>query len=103
MNHDNIKGTTRLHAPPEDEGLNLSFLGIPTASIDAWETLQGFFARGEVTPCHSRPEWTSNRKTDKETAKRLCGDCVCRAACHEYAESAQEQHGTWAGIDRSKK
>lgn len=99
---DYIKGSTRPHASPDDEGLSLASMGIPAASMDAWMHLQGFFARGEVTPCHSRPEWTSSRKADKATAIRLCGDCVCKAACNDFAEANGETTGVWAGIDRSK-
>lgn len=100
MNTENIKGTTRPYAPPEDEGLSLAFMGIPSASLDAWTTLQGFFARGETTPCAGRSEWTSNKAKDKATAIRLCGDCVCKAACHEFAEVNGETGAVWAGVSR---
>lgn len=100
---DYIKGSTRPHAPAEDEGISLAGFGVPKESLDAWMTLQGFFARGETTPCAGRSEWSSSRKADKATAIRLCGDCPAKAACNEFAESMGETTGIWAGIDRSKK
>ncbi|SMY03757.1 Transcription factor WhiB [Brevibacterium sp. 239c] len=100
---DYIRGSTRPHKAAEDEGISLAGFGVPKESLDAWMHLQSFFARGEVTPCHSRPEWTSNRKADKELAIRLCGDCPAKAACNEFAESIGETTGIWAGIDRDKK
>lgn len=100
---DYIKGSTRPHKAAEDEGISLANFGIPEASMDAWMHLQGYFARGEVTPCAGRSEWTSSKAADKATAIRLCGDCACNAACNDYAESMGETTGIWAGIDRSKK
>lgn len=97
---DYIKGSTRPHASPDDEGLSLASMGIPAASMDAWMHLQGFFARGEVTPCAGRSEWTSTRKADKELAQRLCGDCHAKAACAEFAETNGEKGAVWGGVSR---
>lgn len=99
--NDYIKGTTRLHKPPEDEGLSLARMGLPAASMRTWMHLQAFFAAGETTPCAGRNEWLSNRAADKRTAIRLCGDCPARAACAEFAENNNEKYGIWGGIDRS--
>lgn len=98
---EHVKGW-RKPPPNPDEGISLAGFGVPKESLDAWMTLQGFFARGETTPCASRPEWSSSKAKDKATAIRLCGDCVCRAACNDFAESMGETTGIWAGIDRSK-
>ena len=92
-----IKGSTRPHQPAEDQGISLAGFGVPKESLDAWTHLQSFFARGEVTPCHSRPEWTSNKAKDKATAIRLCGDCACNAACLEFAQTNKERGAIWGG------
>lgn len=99
---DYIKGSTRPHKAAEDEGISLANFGIPAASMDTWMHFQSKM-QGDLTPCASRPEWTSNKAGDKARAIAGCNVCHAKAACHEYAESAQEQHGIWAGIDRSKK
>ena len=96
-----IKGSRLLHNPGEDEGLNLSFMGLDKASMKTWMHLQSFFAAGEVTPCAGRNEFLSSRPTDKRTAIRLCGDCPAQAACREFAENNNEKYGIWGGIDRS--
>lgn len=92
-----IKGSRLLHNPGEDEGLNLSFMGLDKASMKTWMHLQSFFAAGEVTPCAGRNEWLSNRAADKRTAARLCGDCVARAACAEFAQVNDEHGAVWGG------
>lgn len=97
---DYIKGSTRPHKAAEDEGISLANFGIPEASMDAWMHLQGYFARGEVTPCAGRSEWSSNKAADKATAIRLCGDCPARAACNEFAEVNGEKGAIWGGISR---
>lgn len=94
---DYIRGTTRPHAPAKDEGISLANFGIPEASMDAWMHLQGYFVRGEVTPCAGRTEWTSGKAADKATAIRLCGDCPAQAACHEFAEANGEKGAIWGG------
>ena len=96
-----IKGSRLLHNPAEDEGLNLSFMGIPSESMATWNHLQGMFD-GNQTPCYSRPEWLSNRAADKRTAIRLCGDCPAKHACREFAEANNESFGIWGGHDFSK-
>jgi hypothetical protein len=35
-----VRGTTRLHKPPEEQGLNLSFMGLDKASMRTWMHLQ---------------------------------------------------------------
>lgn len=102
MSESYIRGTTRPHEPEAEQGISLAGMGIPPESMKAWNVLQGFFARGETTPCAGRSEWTSNKAKDKATAIRLCGDCVCKPSCNDYAESMGETTGIWAGIDRSK-
>lgn len=97
MNTENMKGYRTPHKPAEDQGISLAGFGVPKESLDAWTHLQSFFARGEVTPCHSRPEWTSNRKADKATAIRLCGDCPAQAACLEFAQTNKERGAIWGG------
>lgn len=92
-----IKGSTRPHEAAEDEGISLAGFGVPKESLDAWMHLQSFFARGEVTPCHSRPEWTSNRKADKELAIRLCDSCPAKHACAQFAEVNNERGAIWGG------
>lgn len=99
---DYIKGTTRHHKPPEEQGLNLSFMGLDKASMKTWMHLQAFFAAGETTPCAGRNEWLSNRAADKQTATRLCGDCPAKHACAEFAETSHERFGIWGGHDFSK-
>lgn len=96
---DYIKGSTRPHKPPEDEGLSLAFMGIPTASMAAWMHFQGVL-RDDLTPCAGRPEWTSNKAKDKATAIRLCGDCPAQAACAEFAETNGEKGAVWGGVSR---
>ena len=97
-----VRGTTRPHKPPEEQGLNLSFMGLDKASMKTWAHLQSYFAAGEVTPCAGRSEWLSNRAADKRTAIRLCGDCPAKHACAEFAETNHETYGIWGGIDFSK-
>lgn len=94
-----IKGTQRPHKPAEDEGLSLAFMGIPRASMKTWAHFQGKL-QGDLTPCAGRSEWTSNKAADKATAIRLCGDCVCKAACNEFAETNNETGAVWAGVSR---
>ena len=96
---DYIKGTTRLHKPPEDEGLSLAFMGLPAASMKTWAHLQSYFAAGEVTPCAGRNEFLSSRPADKRTAIRLCGDCPAQASCREFAQTNNETFGIWGGHD----
>lgn len=97
MSSDYLKGYRTPHKPAEDQGISLAGMGIPPESMKAWAHLQGFFARGEVTPCHSRPEWTSTRKADKELAIRLCGDCPAKAACLEFATVNKERGAIYGG------
>lgn len=97
---DYIKGSTRPHKPPEDQGISLAGFGVPKESLDAWMTLQGFFARGETTPCAGRSEWSSNKAKDKATAIRLCDSCPAKHACHEFAETNGEKGAVWGGVSR---
>lgn len=94
---DYIKGSTRAHKAAEDEGISLAGFGVPRESLDAWMTLQGFFARGETTPCASRPEWSSSKAKDKATAIRLCGDCPAKHSCLEFATVNNERGAIWGG------
>lgn len=80
---DYIKGSTRPHAPAEDQGISLAGMGIPPESMKAWNVLQGFFAQGETTPCAGRSEWSSNK-----------------AACAEFAEANGEKGAIWGGVSR---
>ncbi|MGZ1492421.1 WhiB family transcriptional regulator [Brevibacterium sediminis] len=98
---DYIRGSTRPHKPPEDQGISLAGFGIPTASMNTWMTLQGWFAAGEVPPCAGRHEWTSSSTKDKRLAIRLCADCPAKHACREFAETNNERYGIWGGQDRS--
>ena len=98
---DYIKGSRLLHNPGEDEGLNLSFMGIPSESMAAWNHLQGRL-EGEQTPCYGKPQWTSNRAGDKAYAAAGCLACPVRAACAEFADINGETSGIWGGIDFSK-
>lgn len=97
---DYIKGTTRLHKPPEEQGLNLAFMGLPAASMKAWAHLQSFFAAGEVTPCYGRTEWTSGKAGDKAFAIAGCLVCPARPACADFAVINEERGGTWGGQAR---
>ena len=96
-----VRGTTRPHKPPEEQGLNLAFMGLPAASMKTWAHLQSYFAAGEVTPCAGRNEWLSSRKADKRTAIRLCESCPAQAACREFAMTNNESFGVWGGVDFS--
>ena len=96
-----VRGWTVMHAPTDEAGLSLAGFGIPTESLNAWLHLQSFFVRGEVTPCRDRHEWVSGKAADKHLAIKLCGDCVCRPACAEFAQANNETFGIWGGIDRS--
>lgn len=98
---DYIKGTTRLHKPPEEQGLNLSFMGIPPESMAAWNHLQGRL-QGEQTPCYGKPQWTSGKAGDKAYAIAGCLVCPIRPACREFAETSHETFGIWGGHDYSK-
>lgn len=100
MSSDYLKGYRTPHKPAEDPGISLAGFGVPKESLDAWMHLQSFFARGEVTPCAGRSEWSSSKAKDKATAIRLCGDCPARAACHEFAETNGETGAIWAGVNR---
>lgn len=98
MSSDYLKGYRTPHKPAEDQGISLAGFGVPKESLDAWMTLQGFFARGETTPCAGRNEWSSTRKADKELAAKLCGDCPAKAACLEFARTNNETGGNvWGG------
>ena len=99
---DYIRGTIRPHEPGEEQGISLAGFGIPPKSMSAWMKLQSFFIAGEVPPCSGRPEWVSNKAADKRLAIKLCGDCVCKAACREFAEANNESFGIWGGHDFSK-
>ena len=96
-----IKGSRLLHNPGEDEGLNLSFMGIPPESMAAWNHLQGRL-QGEQTPCYGKPQWTSGKAGDKAYAIAGCLVCPVKAACAEFSEVNGETSGIWGGIDRSK-
>lgn len=97
MNTENIKGSTRPHEAAKDEGISLANFGIPAASMDAWMHLQGYFAKGEVTPCAGRSEWTSGNAADKATAVRLCNGCPAKAACLEFATINKERGAIYGG------
>lgn len=94
-----IGGTTRPHKPPEDEGLNLSFMGIPSASMDTWMHFQSVL-RDDLTPCAGRPEWTSGKAGDKAFAIAGCHVCHAKAACAEFAEANGEKGAIWGGVSR---
>lgn len=100
MSSDYLKGYRTPHKPAKDEGISLANFGIPAASMDAWMHLQGYFAKGEVTPCAGRSEWSSGNAADKATAIRLCGDCPAKAACNEFAETNGEKGAVWGGVSR---
>ena len=96
-----MRGTTRPHKPPEEQGLNLSFMGIPAESMAAWNHLQGRL-QGEQTPCYGKPQWTSGKAGDKAYAIAGCLACPVRAACAEFAQINGETSGIWGGHDFAK-
>lgn len=97
MNTENMKGYRTPHKPAEDQGISLAGFGVPKESLDAWNVLQSFFARGEVTPCAGRSEWTSGNAADKATAIRLCNGCPAKHACLEFATVNKERGAIWGG------
>ena len=96
-----VRGYRTLHKPPEEQGLSLAGMGIPSESMAAWNHLQGRL-QGELTPCAGKPQWTSNRAGDKAYAIAGCLVCPVRAACAEFADINGETSGIWGGIDFAK-
>ena len=94
-----IKGSRLLHNPAEDEGLNLSFMGIPPESMSAWTTLQGALLNAPNTPCNSpnRADWTTGGPRAKQRAAEACRACPVLAECRAYAEAANERGAVWGG------
>lgn len=43
--------------------------------------------------------WHSNRRTDQDEAKRLCGQCPVRHECLTWALDNDEEWGIWGGLD----
>ena len=97
-----IKGSRLLHNPAEDEGLNLSFMGIPPESMSAWTALQGALLNAPNTPCNSpnRADWTTGGPRAKQRAAEACRACPVLAECRAYAEAANERGAVWGGIAR---
>lgn len=52
-------------------------------------------------PCRGRHEWTSDDADDRAAAVEACGHCPHQDPCGAYARAAGEQHGVWAGRDRT--
>src|SRR5699024_6979651 len=96
---DYIKGSRLLHNPGEDEGLNLSFMGIPHRSMAALNYLQRLL-QGEQTPCYGKPQCTSGKAGDKAYAIAGCLVCPIRPACAEFADINGETGAVWGGIAR---
>lgn len=78
---------------------------IPPKAQGAWRNLSAVLAdlaeAGETTPCHDRNEWMSDDPEDTAYAASHCQRCPALTACATYANAAKEQHGVWAGINRS--
>lgn len=76
---------------------------IPDNARATWLYLASL-ARDTHTPCHRDPErWFSHRSDDIDTAKLACHGCPILAACREYADLADERHGVWGGVDRTRR
>jgi len=62
-------------------------------------------AEEEQAECRSNPDLFfpedlpagKARKQAIQMAKQLCGDCPIQMACFEYAITAKERFGIWAG------
>ncbi|UXW85098.1 WhiB family transcriptional regulator [Microbacterium azadirachtae] len=58
--------------------------------------------KGDEVPClgPGAEAWTSEDGTDQELAADLCLLCPVFAMCQKYADAAQPDAGTWAGVTR---
>lgn len=91
-----IKGTTHLHKPPEEQGLNLAWMGLPKEAVGPFLHLQAKMTN-DPTPCYGRKEWTSGKAGDKAKAIAGCLVCHARPACAEFAQANGETGAIWAG------
>ena len=51
----------------------------------------------------TRPERRDEKNFREQRAKSICGDCVVRDDCLEYALSIREQHGIWGGLSEAER
>ncbi len=80
--------------------------GLSSEALPAWlelgHALRHLSNRGIQTGCQRHPErWWSSIEQEKEAAIRACQSCPVLDACRDYAVTAKEQHGVWAGRDMS--
>jgi len=75
-------------------------LHVPKAARPAWERLSLALLDYEP-PCAADPgAWWSTDPADVEAAAKACRHCQVLRPCGEYANTAGERHGVWAGVDR---
>lgn len=59
---------------------------------------------GRTWPCAADPErWFADDDADRAAAAEACRSCPALTACGDYAAAADERHGTWGGVDRSRR
>ena len=78
---------------------------IPEAALPAWRTLSALLTE-QTPPCAVAPDlWFSDDADSRADAAQACEYCPTRIhiACAEYANTAREQHGVWAGHDRTRR
>lgn len=74
-------------------------------AVTALEVLvRAVYAAGDAVPCRRDPEaWTGDNPEPgvREGAAHLCQRCPALAECDDYATTARERWGVWAGVDRT--
>lgn len=81
---------------------------IPSTAERAWLRLRFEIDRlvddDTPPPCVGRDAglWISEHVGEREAAAHRCGSCPALDACQQYADTAREPFGVWAGRDRSK-
>lgn len=76
---------------------------VPKAAIRDWLALQVALLDGSIVPCASTPGdlWCSDDQEEREAATHRCAGCAVIQLCGQYASSAGESFGVWAGADRT--
>lgn len=76
---------------------------VPPVAIPAWRALtDALHTATQPVPCTGLygAWWTSANPEEREAAAYRCITCPAIRECHEYAATAKEPSGVWAGIDR---
>ncbi len=83
----------------------LKLLKLPPPVAESWEWQMHAGCRdvdGSLFfhPDNERGEARENRLA---AAKRVCGQCVVRTQCLEYALDSGERHGIWGGLSEDER